>query len=157
MTTSTKNVFISHVHEDDAALGKIKELLGKAGITIRDSSINSDKPNNAKSPDYIKSEILAPAIDWAGTFICLVTPKTKASEWVTWEIEYAKKQGKRIVGIWGHGDQGCEVPSALAEYHDALVGWNSDRIVEAIEGTYNDTTMPNGQAASRRDIKRFSC
>ena len=85
MPDTTKNVFISHVHEDDAGLGKIKDLLGQAGVTIRDSSINSDKPNNAKSPDYIKRDILAPAIDWAGVFICYVTPKTKESEWVTWE------------------------------------------------------------------------
>jgi hypothetical protein len=157
MPDTAKNVFISHVHEDDAGLGKIKDLLGKAGVKIRDSSINSDKPNNARSPDYIKRDILAPAIDWAGVFICYVTPKTKNSEWVTWEIEYAKEQGKRIVGIWGHGDQGCEIPEALAEYHDALVGWNSDKIIDAINGDFNETRTPDGSPATRRDIKRFSC
>ena len=39
--------------------------------------------------------ILAPQIDWAGTFIVYITPKTKGSAWVDWEIEYAAKQGKR--------------------------------------------------------------
>jgi hypothetical protein len=49
MTDQTKNVFISHVHEDDAGLGKVKDLLAKHGMNIRDSSINSSNPNNAKS------------------------------------------------------------------------------------------------------------
>ncbi len=157
MTNNIKNVFISHIHEDDAGLTKVKELLGRAGMTIRDGSINAEKPNNAKSPDYIKSEILAPRINWAGAFLCYVTPETKNSAYVTWEIEYAKKQGKRIIGIWGHGDQGCELPEALAEYADAVVGWNSDKIVDAIEGRFNGSTSPAGEPVNRRDIKRYSC
>src|SRR2546429_2531255 len=48
------NVFISHVHEDDDGLGKLKDLLDRGGLTIRDSSINSSNPNDAQNPDYIK-------------------------------------------------------------------------------------------------------
>ena len=64
-----KNIFISHIHEDDKELGKLKELLGKKGYQIRDSSIDSSNPNNAKSPEYIKTGILAPRITWAGVMI----------------------------------------------------------------------------------------
>jgi MTH538 TIR-like domain (DUF1863) len=64
-----KNVFISHVHEDDEGLGKTKELLAKNGMTIRDGSINCEKPKQANAHRYIKSEILALRIKWAGTFI----------------------------------------------------------------------------------------
>jgi len=53
MADEIKNVFISHVHEDDAGLGKLKDLLAKDGMTIRDYSINADKANKAKSPEYI--------------------------------------------------------------------------------------------------------
>jgi hypothetical protein len=60
-----RNVFISHIHEDDHRLTPLKDLLSKAGMNVRDGSIHSDKPNNAKSPDYIKSEILKPRIEWA--------------------------------------------------------------------------------------------
>lgn len=157
MAGKIKNVFISHIHEDDDGLKRIKDLVGKAGMEIRDGSINSDKPNNAKSPDYIKSEILAPRIKWAGTFLCYVTPDTKNSEYVAWEIEYAKKLGKRIVGIWGHGDQGCELPEPLADYADAIVGWNSDKIVDAIDGRFNGSLDPDGKSVERKDIKRYSC
>ena len=85
------NVFISHVHEDDAGLGKVKALLAQHGINIRDSSINSSSPNNANSPEYIKSGILAPQIKWAGTLLVYVSPQTKDSEWVNWEIELAHR------------------------------------------------------------------
>jgi hypothetical protein len=44
-----KNVFISHVHEDDKLLQDLKDLLAKNGYEIRDSSIDKSKPNEARS------------------------------------------------------------------------------------------------------------
>src|SRR4051812_33048409 len=101
------NVFISHIHEDDHRLQPLKDLLKKEGCEARDSSITSEKPNNAKDPDYILNGILKPAIDWAGTIVVLVTPDTKDSDWVNKEIEYASEQGKNIVGVWDDGETGC--------------------------------------------------
>src|SRR6266481_5944998 len=94
MPSDIKNVFISHVHEDDEELPKFKELLARHGYEIRDSSIDSSKPNDANSDDYIKSEILGPRIQWAGCVIVLISPDTHSSKWVEWEIEYAAKQDK---------------------------------------------------------------
>ncbi len=153
----SKNVFISHVHEDDAGLEKLKELVSSKGMDIRDASIHAGKENDAKSPDYIKSQILAPQIDWASTFIVYITPKTKESSWVDWEIEYAEKQGKLIIGVWGHGEQNCEVPDALEKYADAVVGWNGDRIVDAIKGKITDWDNPDGSQCAPRPIKRYGC
>lgn len=157
MADDKKNVFISHVHEDDAGLGKMKDLLKRHGLEIRDSSINSSNPNNATSPEYIKSQILAPQINWASTLLVYVTPKTKGSEWVNWEIEYAQKQGKRIVGVWAHGHNECEVPDALKDYADAVVSWNGPQIIDAINGKNNDWQNPDGTPCSPRPIKRYSC
>jgi len=157
MADDKKNVFISHVHEDDAGLGKMKDLLKTHGLEIRDSSINSTKPNNATSHDYIKSQILAPQINWASTLLVYITPKTKSSEWVDWEIEYALKQGKRIVGVWAHGHSECEVPDALKDYADAVVGWNGEQIIDAINGKNNDWQNPDGTPCAPRPIKRYSC
>ena len=157
MDEKTKNVFISHIHEDDAGLKDLKNLLAKNGLVVRDSSINSDKPNNASSPDYIKQEILAPQINWAGTFLVYVSPSTKDSEWVNWEIEYAAKQGKRIVGVWEHGSKECEIPSALQEYADALVGWHGNSIVDAILGGNDGWENPDGGPCSSVSLKRHPC
>lgn len=151
-----KNVFISHVHEDDAGLTKLKDLLKNKGIEARDSSIHTGKFNNAKDPDYIKTQILAPAINWAGTFIVYISPGTKESKWVDWEIEYAAKQGKRIIGVWEHGERDCDVPPALKEHADAMVGWSGDAIVDAING--KDTWQkPNGGPWPTVPLKRHPC
>jgi len=72
-----RNVFISHVHKDDHGLQKLKDLLAPKGLEVRDSSIHTGKFNNATDEHYIKTQILAPAINWAGVFICYVSPQTK--------------------------------------------------------------------------------
>ena len=157
MAERTRNVFISHIHKDDAGLGNVKDLLSKKDFAIRDSSISADKPNDASNPDYIKSEILAPRIRWAGTMLVYITPETYNSPWVEWEIEYAHKHGTRIVGVWGQGDAECQVPDALDKYADAVVGWDSNRIIDAIEDRINDWTTQSGQPRGDRQIERFIC
>ena len=61
------NVFVSHYHNDEEHIGKMKELLGDK-YSIRNYSVTSDKYNNAQSEDYIK-QLLRPLIKEAGTFI----------------------------------------------------------------------------------------
>src|SRR6266481_639564 len=132
MADQIKNVFISHVHEDDVGLGKLKDLLASNGMAIRDSSINASNPNDAKSPEYIKSGILAPQIQWAGTLLVYISPKTRNSEWVNWEIEYALKLKKKIVGVWERGANECDLPDALKNYANAvIVGWHGQSIIDA--------------------------
>ena len=157
MDGDIKNVFISHIHEDDEGLGKLKELVSNAGLSIRDGSINSTNPNNANSPEYIKSEILAPQIRWASTLVVYITPETKNSDWVNWEIEYAENQGKRIVGVYAHGANECDIPEALEKYADAMCGWNGEGVVEAIQGENNEWHGPAGEVRDPRPIKRYGC
>lgn len=157
MGEDAKNVFISHVHEDDAGLDKLKDLIKQGGLTIRDSSINSSNPNEAKDPDYIKTQILKPQIQWASTLLVYITPKTKESEWVNWEIECAAKAGKRIVGVYAHGASDCDVPEALEKYADDVRGWQSEGIIDAIEGKTNEWRNASGELRTARPIKRFGC
>lgn len=156
MPDQIKNVFISHIHEDDAGLKDLKSLLAKNGMTIRDYSINSDNPNNAHSEQYIKSEILAPRIRDAGAMIVYITPDTKNSEYVNWEIEYAQKIGKRIIGVWEHGAKGCDVPEALEEFADAIVGWHGNSIIDAINGK-DGLEQADGSPWAARPIARAEC
>lgn len=157
MADEIKNVFISHIHEDDDGLAKFKDLVAKGGLTVRDSSINSTNPNNAKDPDYIKTQILAPQIQWASTLVVYITPETKNSEWVNWEIEYAAKQGKRIVGVYAQGANECDIPEALEKYADDVRGWNSEGVVDAILGKTNEWHSPSGELRDPRPIKRYGC
>lgn len=157
MADEIKNVFISHIHEDDAGLADLKGICEKNGLEVKDSSINSAKPNAAKDPDYIKTQILAPQIQWASVVVVYVTPETKTSEWVNWEIEYAAKLGKRIVGVWEQGAKDCELPEALDKLHDAVVGWHGESIVDAITGKSNGSYSCDGELREYRPPKRYSC
>lgn len=151
-----KNVFISHIHKDDERLPALKELLAKRGLDVRDSSINSAKPNQANDEQYIKSQILAPRIDWAGVMVVLVTPDTRKSEWVTWEIEYAEKTDTRIVGVLGWGESDADLPDALQDYADAIVTWQGEKVVDAINGE-NIFCKSDGTPRDRADLPRHNC
>ena len=157
MADEIKNVFISHIHEDDEGLTKLKDLVAKSGLSLRDGSINSTNPNNAKSPEYIKAEVLAPQIQWASTLVVYITPDTKDSEWVNWEIEYAEKLGKRIVGVYASGANECDVPEALEKYADDVRGWNSEGVVDAILGKTNEWQTASGEQRDPRPIQRYGC
>ena len=156
----TKNVFIAHVHEDDDLLPKLKELITKAGMEVRDGSINSDKPNEAESREYIKSGIIAPRIQWASTLLVLITHDTADSWWVNWEIDYAVKQGKNVVGVFATGATDADIPEALARYGDAtVVGWQGARVVDAINGKVREWDDPRTGTPRPPEwaVQRFSC
>lgn len=157
MSPKMNNIFISHIHEDDEGLGKLKDLLKNNGRTVRDFSISSDNPNNAHSEDYIKNEILGPRIKLSGVLLVYISEDTKDSEYVDWEIEYAHKNNKPIVGVWAYGEKGCELPEAFEKYADALVEWRGNKIIDAIDGKINNWERPDGSTRDRHDIDRYDC
>lgn len=150
------NIFISHRHEDDALVGKLKDMLTNSGGQIRDSSITSETPNNAHNPDYIKT-ILRDQIEWAGKIIVIISPDTKNHEWVDWEIEYARSfPDKRIIGIWAPGTTHDDMPEPLYDYADAVVNWDAQAIMDALDGKDN-WTEPNGAPTPPQSIRRAPC
>jgi len=151
-----KNVFISHRGSDDEHIQKLRDLLGGKGYQIRNSSIDSSKPNEAQNEDYIKS-LLRPRIQWASTMVILISPDTKNSDWVNWEIEQAQMEGKRIVGVYVNGANDCDVPEKFEEFGDALIGWTGDRIIDAIEGNIDNFEQPNGSPRPPKNIDRGDC
>ena len=80
--SSTHNIFISHIHEDDEYVSRLSDLLKKNGYDVRNGSIDSSKPNDARNPEYIKEKYLRPRINWAGTLVVLIGPGTHQSDWV---------------------------------------------------------------------------
>ncbi len=157
MPEDIRNVFISHIHEDDRGIARIKDIAERQGMTVRNGSVTSDQPNSATNEDYIKYEILAPRIRWASVLVVYISPDTRHSRWVDWEIEYAHQQGKRVVGVWEWGAKDCEVPQALDRYGDAVVGWNGESIVDAINGDSDEWRKPDGSAWDYRAIERYAC
>lgn len=150
------NVFISHRHEDDALVGQLKDLLRRNGAEVRDSSVTTATPNRAKAESYIKA-ILADRIQWAGKVVVIISPETKKSEWVGWEIAHANRfPDKRVIGVWAPGATGVDMPAELDEFADAVVPWDGNAIVAALEGADN-WQGPDGTEVPPRNIKRLSC
>lgn len=134
MSNNIKNIFVSHYHTDAERIEDLKSLLGRHGMTMRDSSIYENKnPNNAHNKEYIKS-LIRPQIDWAGTTIVLIGKDTSKSEYVNWEIEHAARMGRRIVGVYLPGESNSKLPETLTKYGDSLQKWNGESIIAGING-----------------------
>jgi len=137
-----RHIFISHHHADDAEVSNLTALLSKNGHDIRNSSIRA-KPANQRRLDQglVKEEtirrLLRMKISWAGTVVVLIGKETHTRPWVNWEIEQANTQNKRIVGVYAQGGKDAEIPTALEKYASSIVGWNTDSIMAAIDGTAN--------------------
>lgn len=146
-------MFISHYHEDEEHIIKMKELLGDE-YSIRNYSVTSDKYNNAQDEEYIKS-LLRPLIKEAGIFICLIGPNTCDSKWVDWEIKQAERQGKLIIGVYINGAKDSDIPPALESFAESIVGWRRKSIIESINGTIrfekSDGTLRDNIAIRRRE------
>lgn len=146
-----RHVFISHHHADDAEVTNLTSLLARSGHDVRNSSIRARPANQRRldkglvSDDTIR-RLLRMKISWAGTVVVLIGKETHERKWVNWEIEQANKQGKRIVGVFVRGGTDSDIPKAFEKYGSALVAWNSDSIISAIDGTANQFQNPNGSA-----------
>ena len=144
-----RHVFISHHHADDAEVTKLTDLLSKRGYDIRNSSIRA-KPANQRRLELglVKDEtirrLLRMKISWASTVVVLVGKETHLRPWVNWEIEQANRQGKRIVGVYIRGGTQADLPPALEKYASARVAWNTDSIIDAIDGKNNPFQNPDG-------------
>lgn len=146
-----RHVFISHHHADDAEVDNLTSLLTRSGYDIRNSSIRA-KPANQRRLDQglVKEEtikrLLRMKISWAGTVVVLIGKNTHSRPWVDWEIEQANRQGKRIVGVYVRGGTEEHKPTALEKYASAIVAWNTDKIMAAIDGTVNPFQNPDGSS-----------
>jgi hypothetical protein len=153
----TKNVFISHYGKDDESVQELKELLDNNGYTLKNSSIDSTKPNDAENEDYIK-QLLREKMKWAGSVLVLIGPQTHTREWVNWEIELAHRLGKPIIGVFIQGASDSNVPEKFDLYGNALVGWNSGRVIEALNGKYSEWSDVSGNPRVGKYItKREVC
>lgn len=146
-----RHIFISHHHADDDEVSNLISLLSRKGYDIRNSSIRAKPANKERLKQKLVSDetirrLLRMKISWAGTVVVLIGKETHSRPWVNWEIEQANKQGKRIVGVYVRGGTEADKPAALENYASAIVGWNTDAIMAAIDGTENPFQNPDGSS-----------
>jgi MTH538 TIR-like domain (DUF1863) len=147
-----RHVFISHHHADDGLVESLTTLLSARGFEIRNSSIranpaNLERLNKGMVSDATIKRLLRMKMSWASTVVVLIGRRTHSREWVNWEIEKANSLGKRIIGVYERGGTDFEIPPALEDHATVIVNWNSDSIIDAIEGRDNTFKAPDGGVA----------
>jgi hypothetical protein len=147
-----RHVFISHHHADDASVDSLTKLLSGRGFEIRNSSIrakpaNQDRLDKGMVKEATIKRLLRMKMSWASTVVVLIGKETHSREWVNWEIEKANSLGKKIIGVYERGGTDFEIPPALEEHATTIVNWNSDSIIDAIEGRDNTFKGPDGSIA----------
>lgn len=152
---STRNVFISHHHKDDASVDGLASLLKPRGHNLRNSSIRA-KPENQrrlsenKVSDKVIKRLLRMKMKWAGQVIVIIGKETHTRPWVGWEIELAEKLGKPIIGVYERGlKDKVKIPEGLEKYSDAIVAWNHKSIMNAIDG---ESRFENPDGTVRPDV-----
>ncbi|WP_070138136.1 TIR domain-containing protein [Crocinitomix algicola] len=157
----TSNIFISHYGKDDHHVQSLKERLKGGGFNVRNFSIDSTKHKDGRKPsDAVVKRLLNIRIKQSSTVICLIGPETHNRKWVNYEIRKAYAEGKRIVGVYTHGNKdNVELPTTFKRYGSALLGWNSiDKLGDIVSGNNSDFENESGGVASPLyNIKRISC
>ena len=143
------NVFISHSSKNAEEVKSLIERLKEKGHEVRNSSIEKDEYRDYKVKDETIKRDLRDGIKWAGTCILLIGKDTLKSPWVDYELEYARKQGKRVVGIYVYGlaykvDLHDEIKKSIF----SLIGWSSvDKLGEILDGNYHPMENPDSSPA----------
>lgn len=145
-----KHVFISHHHADDDHVRRLTEMLKRNGYDLRNSSVRAKPSNQARLdkeqiPERTLKRLLRMKMSWAGAVIVLIGKNTHQRPWVNWEIRKAQELNKRIVGIYTRGGTENDIPKAFDDYGHALVNWNSESLMDAVDGTDSPFERPDGE------------
>ena len=156
-----RNIFISHYGKDDEHVQSLKDRLNNQGYNVRNFSVDSTNHKDGRKPtDEVVERLLKMRISWSSTFICLIGPRTHTREWVNDEIKWAHEQGKKIIGIYTHGNKDtATLPEAFKEIEANAIGWNSiDKLGDIISGENFPYENADGTTATPiYPISRINC
>ena len=126
-------LFISHSWAYSDAYEKLCNLLGGASnFAYSNYSIPKDDPVHTKT-DSVLYDAIKQKMIFCNAIIIMAGKYATYSKWIAKEIQIAKNdftKGKPIIGIkpWAN----TQVSSLVQNNADALVGWNTSSIVDAI-------------------------
>ena len=159
--SNRRHVFVSHHHRDDEHVTKLTELLKTGGFDVRNSSIrvkqeNQRRLDEKRVSDEVIRRLLRMKISWASKTIVLIGEQTHSRPWVDWEIEQSNKQGKQIIGVYVRGGTEANIPPALEKYATSIVAWNTQSIMDALDGSNNQFQSPDGSQRPQQHVKTTS-
>lgn len=124
----TYRVFISHAWQYNDDYYRCEQFLNAAPNF---QWINLSVPEHDPIADSERlTQSLRDQMRSADVFLILAGMYVAHSDWIQFEIDFARRIGRPIIGIkpWGSS----VVPVSVQRGADQLVGWNSASIVDAI-------------------------
>lgn len=124
----TYRVFICHDWEYSDEYQRVCELLDTAPNFLWENlSVPEHDPLDTN--DMLEKN-LRDQIRPADSMLVLAGMYTARSDWMDWEMAFARRIGKSIIGVkpWGN----VQLPVIVQRNANEIVGWNSDAIVSAI-------------------------
>lgn len=129
-----RRVFISHAFASVGQYAALLDRLSAHNYDVYNHSIPFWNPVDACGQE------LAAAIErkmrGCHVVLVLVTPGIHNSAWIEYEMRLAQAFGKRVIGVWPHGDKGQPIPQLLDQQLSRMVGWNGPALIKAIEGEH---------------------
>ena len=123
-------VFISHAWKYNADYYRIEEFLdGAPNFDWRNQSVPSHDGIRADDTGELK-KLLRDQMRPASVFLIICGMYVAHSEWIDFEIEFARRIGRPIIGILPRGNE--RVPLIVQNAANEMVGWSSKTIVETI-------------------------
>jgi hypothetical protein len=124
-------IFISHAWRDNADYYRfINHLNETPNFLFADYSVSKDNPVDVNSNNKLKEE-LREQIRPVEVVIILGGMYVAASDWIQFELDFAKHLNKPILGVrpWGT----VKIPKSVQDAADEIVGWDAPTIVSAIQ------------------------
>ncbi len=124
----TYSVFICHDWEYSDDYFRICGFLdGAPHFSWRNLSVPEHDPLDT---DEMLQKNLRDQVRPADVMLVLAGMYSARSGWMDWEMEFARRIGKSIIGVrpWGN----VQLPVVVQNNAVEIVGWNTDSIVSAI-------------------------
>jgi len=131
----TYKVFISHSWDYGDDYWRVVQFLDEApNFRWQNLSVPEHDPIDAADLEYSLRNEMRPA----DVFLIIAGMYAAHREWIDFELDFAGRIGRPIIGVvtWG----GQRVPVAIQNAAANLVGWNGGSIVQAIR----DHALPSG-------------
>jgi hypothetical protein len=127
-TLKNYSIFISHAWKYDESYYRIESWLNEAA-NFSWTNLSVPRHDPILNTDQL-AKMLHNQMRPADVFVILAGMYVSHSDWIDYEINFARRIGKPIVAIrpWGS----TMVPLAVSNGADVIVGWNRDSIVSAI-------------------------
>lgn len=119
-------VFISFQHEDRHAKELLKAQAKNKNIPLYFTQTSPDKPFSSKWKTRMKKRIKQ-----SSAVIVPIGKNTYKSKAVNWEIEQARKMGKKIIGVQIHKNKHHRLPPAMRK-NEELKRWKVENIIRRL-------------------------